>query len=425
MINSSKMHIYPTALAILMKILVEAYGCSLNHGEAEEFMDGLLGMGHETIEDQGIADAFILFTCGVIETTERHMLKRIAELATFPEKKMMVCGCLPNISPEKILKIAPHAKLVSTGQHMGGLAYFSTGVLAQGHRNSYIGILPISSGCLGTCSYCITMTARGSLHSKSIEELTSRLEHLISNGAVEIQLCAQDTAVYGADTGKNLAQLVQTLGSVEGDFMMRVGMMNPANVIQNLEPIIRAFKSPKVFKFLHLPVQSGSDAILENMNRHHTVEEFEVLVRTLRENFPELSFSTDIIVGFPGETDEDFQSSLGLVKRIKPDIVNITRFSSRPGTEAHAMEDKVPGRIAKDRSRVMTDLRFSITGDKYLGFKGRKLRALATERRIEGSTFLRTLNYRPIVIDEVIDLGKWYDIEITGHAKTHLTGNLL
>jgi len=409
-----------------MKILVEAYGCTLNHGEAEEFIDGLLDLGHELVEKQDDADAFVLFTCDVIETTESHMLKRISEFAATPEKTLMVCGCLPNISPEKIFNIAPHAILISAAEHLKGLEHF------KGHsckstiteRTSSIGILPIASGCLGACAYCTTKNARGSLQSRSQEELVERLKILLARGSAEIQLCAQDTAIYGHDIDMDLAHLVKKLEAVDGDFMMRIGMMNPTGVLQQIDGLLEAFNSPKVFKFLHLPVQSGSDIVLGRMNRFYAVKEFEEIVRIFRMQFPEMSLSTDIIVGFPGETDEDFQKSLELVERIKPDMINITRFSSRPGTEAHSMKHRVPSSIAKNRSKILTDLRFSLTDAHYGTFEGRTLKALATERRVEGTTFLRTSEYKPVVVDKNLELGKWYKVRIIGKEKAHLIGTL-
>jgi threonylcarbamoyladenosine tRNA methylthiotransferase CDKAL1 len=423
---NSKIHIYLAAMAIPMKILVEAYGCTMNRGEAEEFIDGLLDMGHELVEEQDDAGAFVLFTCDVIETTENHMLKRIGEFAAMPEKTLMVCGCLPNISPRKILGIAPHAILIGATEHLKGLSYFKNThhKVAPPVRPCSIGILPIASGCMGSCSYCITKNARHGLRSRNPDDLIERLKNLLARGTVEIQLCAQDTAIYGNDIDIDLARLVELLEAVDGDFMMRIGMMNPAAVLQNMEKILRAFQSPKVFKFLHLPVQSGSDAVLERMKRRHTVEQFEEIVRMFRSQFPEMNLSTDIIVGFPGETDGDFQKSLELIERTKPDMVNITRFSSRPGTEAHSMKNRVPSRIAKDRSAILTDLRFSQTDAKYGTFEGRTFKALATERRAEGTTFLRTSSYKPIVLPNVLELGKWYEVRVVGSEKAHLTGVL-
>ncbi len=407
-----------------MKVLVEAYGCTLNRGEAEEFADGLAASSHTLTENQEEADTFAIFTCGVIDTTERRMLKRISELAGMPGKKLLVCGCLPSICPERILRAAPGARLVATAGHMACLDDMRPGRRAIRPEPRAIGILPIATGCRGTCSYCITKLARGELISRSAGDLVARLKALVALGAVEIQLCAQDTAVYGRDIGLGLSDLVGELASVKGDFMMRIGMMNPASFMSGRQGIINAFDNPKVFKFLHLPVQSGSDRILTAMNRRHTAADFEALASDFRSRFPGASLSTDIITGFPGETDKDFSLSVGLVERMRPDIVNITRFSSRPGTEAHAMKNRVPSRISKDRSRVLTGLRFRITSENYAAMKGQTLRALAVERRKPGTTFLRTAEYKPVVVDSELPLGCWYWIGITGNAKTHLCGKL-
>ena len=410
-----------------MKVFIEAYGCTLNHGEAAEFTDGLLRLGHELVSHENEADACVIFTCGVIETTERHMLRRIGQLAAEPERKLMVCSCLVDINPNAIMNVAPQALLIHTSEHMQGLRYF------EGHeqnipelpeRNSAVGILPISTGCSGSCAYCITRKARGALRSRPPDEIRHRLERLVARNSVEIQICAQDTAIYGADIGMNLGSLVDTLETVEGNYMMRIGMMNPANTRRYLDHILRAYDSQKVFKFLHIPVQSGSDPVLERMNRGYTVEDFIEIVEMFRSRFPGLALSTDIIVGFPGETDDDFQASVNLIERIRPDLINITRFSSRPGTPADTMKNKVPGWTAKERSRRMTELRFKITGQNYEDMIGQNVRALATERHVEGTTFLRTGNYKPIVVKSAMELGEWYDVEITGARKVYLNGKL-
>ncbi len=409
-----------------MRILVEAYGCTLNRGEAGEFTNGFLGMGHDLAGNEDDADAFVIFTCDVIETTERHMLKRVREFARSPEKPLLVCGCLPNICPERILKVAPHAALFGPATQSQALKRLcGDSPRIRGLPCAAVGMLPIATGCIGSCAYCITKTARGGLRSRAPDELAERLATMVNSGAAEVQICAQDTAAYGLDIGIGLDSLIQRLEAIDGDFMMRIGMMNPANVKVSLEGIVRAFESPKVFKFLHLPVQSGSDAVLERMGRRHTAGDFRKIVATFREKFPGMALSTDIIIGFPGEAEEDFRASMELMREVKPDIINITRFSSRPGTEAHNMTPKVPGWKAKDRSREMTKLRFEITSGNYAGMKGKAVKAMATERRKPGTTFLRTVDYRPVVASGELELGEWHCVKVTGKARTHLSGKVL
>ena len=211
-----------------MKVLVESYGCTMNRGEAEEFAQGLLSKGHSVVSNEKEADAFVIFTCGVIETTERHMLKRIEQMSKHPGKPIWVCGCLGVINPSAIEEIAPEALVFGPNEHEVALDKITSGEGEPEDRRetfSSVGMLPISTGCSGNCSYCITRNARGLLKSRKSEQVQERLKSLISRECAEIQLCAQDTAIYGEDMGSNLGQLLNTLHAVEGDFMMRVGMM--------------------------------------------------------------------------------------------------------------------------------------------------------------------------------------------------------
>ena len=239
-----------------------------------------------------------------------------------------------------------------------------------------------------------------------------------------MRLCAQDAAAYGVENGRNICELVSKLASLDGKFMIRIGMMNPGNVLPKLDCILDLYENDKVFKFLHLPVQSGSDDVLSRMKRNYSVKDFKAIIGGFKERCPDGTVSTDIITGFPGETDEEFHMSFSLIENIKPDIVNITRFSARPRTPAATINDQVPSRIAKDRSRLLTDLRFEISKYTYGSRVGMCVNALATEYRKAGTTFLRTKDYWPVVINEVVALGKWYKLELIDSGKTHLIGKI-
>jgi MiaB-like tRNA modifying enzyme len=407
-----------------MKVFIEAYGCALNRGEAAELADLMNETGHRIIKDENEAEAIIIFTCGVIETTERHMLRRIDELAR-SDGRLLICGCLGDISAEKIREVAPKASVFHPAEHAEVVDLLDGGkdkVGAMKHRDSAVGILPIATGCLGDCAYCITRLVRGSLSSRSVNDVIGRAGKLISDGAAEIQVCAQDTAPYGEDIGTDIAGLISELTDLNGDFMLRIGMMNPESALRRLEKIMTAYENKKVFKFLHLPVQSGSGRVLTGMGRRYTVDDFYKVVKTFKRSFPDGVLATDVIVGFPGESECDFAETIRLLKNAEPDIVNITRFSARPGTTAAEMGNKIVSRIAKERSRILTDLRFEIGVDKFKRFVGQNMRVLATEYRVPGTTFLRTIDYRPVVVENRVPLAKWYDVKITGTEKTHLLG---
>lgn len=417
-------------------MLVEAYGCSLNRGEAIELMSLLADAGFEIKETPKSVDFAVIFTCGVIETTERKMLKRIPELRKRC-KKLFICGCLGDMAPLKIKTLVPDAIIINAGEHDRVLDI----LIREGSNlnkkraesklqwvisnGGAVAILPIATGCLGSCSYCATRFARGTLKSRINEEIIFRAKEHISAGAVELQLCCQDTAVYGEDINSNIYELVSSISSLAGNFMLRIGMMNPKSAIKNQVSVLNAYEHEKVFKFLHLPVQTGSNEILALMNRNHNVEDFKLFIEEFRKKFVTGSISTDIIIGFPNETDSDFKKSVDLIKEIKPDIVNITRFSARPHTLAHRMSRKVPGWIVKNRSRMLTKLRFEISKKNYETFEGEIVRALATERRQTGTTFLRTADYKPVVLGKCLAIGKWYDVKITGSSKTHLLGKII
>jgi tRNA A37 methylthiotransferase MiaB len=206
------------------------------------------------------------------------------------------------------------------------------------------------------------------------------------------------------------------------DFRLRIGMMSPASAKDMLDGLREMYREPKVFKFLHLPVQSASDRVLAEMQRGYVLADFLKLVSELRRSVPEITLSTDLIVGYPGETVEDHRMNMGLIEQVQPDIVNVTRFSPRPGTAAAEAGSPVVGRVAKDRSRELASLRFTIAAEKNKRWIGKKVRALATEKGKKGSTILRTDEYKQVVVPEEIILNRFYEVKIVESSPTHLKG---
>jgi MiaB-like tRNA modifying enzyme len=406
-----------------MKAFVEAYGCTLNFGESREIEDLLVSRGWEIVDSPDQCDLAVLATCVVIETTERAMLKRIRELSDVP--KLVVTGCMATACREKAERIAPNALFVAPGE-LGSFSELTepeNARMATGRveREGY-GIVPIASGCLGSCAYCITRIARGQLKSRPLSKTVESVRTMVSDRPREIQLTAQDTAAYGTDIGTDLPSLVQEICDIPHDFRLRVGMMNPKSVLPLVEEISEMYLEPKVFKFLHLPIQSASDRLLEHMERGYTLDEYCSIVEKVREKIPDVTLSTDIIVGYPAESLEDHRLNLDFISDLRPDIVNVTRFSARPGTKAAVSKPQVVGWRAKDRSREITELRFKIALEKNNSLVGRRLRALSTERGKSGSTILRTDEYKQVVVHSDLELGRYYNLEITGATPTYLTG---
>jgi MiaB/RimO family radical SAM methylthiotransferase len=218
-----------------------------------------------------------------------------------------------------------------------------------------------------------------------------------------------------------LPELINDLTKISGDFRLRIGMMNPDTILPILDELIDSYNDEKVFKFLHLPVQSGDDIILQKMRRNYAVNDFRFIVEKFRKAFNDVTLSTDVIVGFPPETDEQFQKSCELIKETKPDIVNVKAFSPRPKTKAYTMK-RLDTKIVKGRTRKISKLRLEISKKNFERLVGKKEKILTTEFGKNNTVVGRTNAYRPVVIKNKISLGRFIDVKITGSGNTYLKG---
>ena len=410
-----------------MKYFVESYGCTMNYGEGEQLAERMSGLGYEKSETVEEADIVILNTCTVVDITEKRMVRRMTDLRSLG-KEVVVTGCMAEVQPGRITVRLPDSLIVSPLNY----SEFSDKVSTKygcwhplDHKDTGTSaIIPIAQGCLGSCSYCITRFARGKLISYPVDELVAEFRKRVGNGAKEIMITAQDTACYGRDTGSSLPELLHKMLEMPGDYRIRIGMMNPDWLMHIVEDLMPVFKDPRVYRFLHIPVQSGSNGILEKMRRDHTIEEYFALMDLIRARYPDMSISTDMIAGFPGETGEDHQLSLDLLHRLKADTVNITRFSSRPKTEASKMTP-LEGNVVKERSTDLTRVKNEVELENNRKMIGKTMKVLVTEEGKEGSIISRTDNYRPVGIAGDLPLGTFIDVEIIGCASTHLIGRML
>ena len=414
-----------------MKVYVEAYGCTQNYGEARLMQEALVGSGHTLTASEGDADAHVLVTCTVIETTERKMVRRMEELASY-EKPLVVAGCMAAAQRDRVRAIVPRAKLLPPRKWPQIVELLDAGT-ACGDRAAetesagfgwHDAIVPIAQGCAGRCTYCITRVARGRVASLPTDAIVAQVRRHVDRGLREIKLTGQDTAAYGVDIGTSLAELLLAIEEIPSEFRTRVGMADPLTVYPIVDELVRAYASEKVFKFLHLPVQSGSDRILEAMRREYSVAQFEEIVHRFRHAYPELSLSTDVIVGFPGETEDEFEATMDLVRRVRPDIVNVTRFSARSGTPAANMENQIVGWRVKERSRRLTRLRFEIAQELHDRLVGREYTVLVTEPGKAGTVLARTPEYRQVVLPEAASLGEFVTVGIDGATPTDLRGHV-
>jgi MiaB-like tRNA modifying enzyme len=394
------------------RVYIETYGCTYNHADTRKLALILEGQGCRIVAGPDEADAVVINTCTVIGKTERHMLRRIR---LFADRDLYVTGCLPVVQGAEILGAAPSARLICPEEISGRFCGACTGVVGG------IGIVQIAAGCAGRCAYCITRAARGPLRSRPKEAICREVEALVGAGAYEVQVTGQDVSAWGMDLGERLPALIDAVSGLPGDFLLRLGMMNPATVQGIAAPLARSIADAKVFSFVHLPVQSGSDAVLAAMNRGYTAEEFEAMVASFRKACPDVRICTDFIVGYPTETEEDFAESMALLRAIRPEKVNVTRYSPRHGTPAAALKT-MPERIAKDRSRILDAAAKEIYREQNNALVGETIEAVVTGKKKEGSVVARDRAYREIVVPGNFVPGERLNVRITGNRTVYLTG---
>lgn len=400
-----------------MKLYYEKYGCSLNQAETMEIVESMLENGHELVSNPENADIIIIGTCVVIKHTENYMLRRIEELSKF-NKKMVVYGCLPSIK-----NLTLNNKNISTIKP--GEIPLINGIVHQPiNVPSFESTLtiPIAQGCTGHCTYCISKLARGRLRSYEPEKILEKFKMGVKKGFKEIRLSALDTAAYGLDISTNLAELLNKLSNVDGDFKIRVGMMEPSNTLKILPELIESFKNDKIFKFFHIPFQSANERILGLMGREYTSKEFKGIVENIRKNFEHYTFSTDVIVGFPGEDEDSFFETVSLVKDIRPDILNITRYSPREGTIAFKLKP-VKSTISKEWSLKLTEMHRKISTERNMELLSSIKRVLVTEKG-KMDYLARTEGYRPVILKNV-SINNYYDVKIVGYSAFYLYGEIL
>jgi threonylcarbamoyladenosine tRNA methylthiotransferase CDKAL1 len=375
-------------------VFIETYGCRYNFGDTAKLVEILKHKGSTLVDSAKEADAVIINTCTVVGTTERRMLRR---LSRFREYDLYVTGCMPAVQREAIFAVCTPSIISSETIRE---AYRSIRTVA----GEGVAIVQVAQGCLGRCTYCLTRIARGPLKSFTEYEILAEILAHANAGTPEIQITAQDISCWGRDIGKSLPFLLKSIDDIPGRFMIRVGMMNPATVKGMLDDLIEAFASDRIFKFVHIPAQSGSDAILDRMGRGYTVADFEEIITAFKKRYPEITLATDMIVGFPGETKEDFSKSLELIDRVRPNKINITRYSRRPFTPLFLGED-CPDWVKKDRSRIMNSRAEQIYASINTGYLEKQVPIIVTETIKSGSVMARSPDYRGIVIHENLPLG--------------------
>ena len=420
----------------MAKIFVEAYGCSASFADSEMISGLIVNDGHTLATSPSESDLNLIVTCSVKDTTANKMMYRIKSLKTRP---LIVAGCLAKAEQNNVEKFTENASLLgpnSLGKTLDVINSTLMGKkqialedsdlskvgLPKVRLNSAVGIVEIASGCMSECTFCQTKLAKGDLSSYRLGDIVRQVQTEIKEGCKEVWLTSTDNGCYGFDIGTDLPTLVNAVSEIPKDFMIRVGMMNPMYMSRIKQNLIESYDNEKVFKFLHIPVQSGSDKVLNDMKRGHTSETFREIVKKTKERFENFTISTDVIVGFPSETEEDFQKTITLLDETKPDVVNLSKYSARPGTDAAELK-QIDAAEIKRRSKVIFNQINKISlksNEKWIGWKGKVLFDENTEEGIKG----RNYAYKPISIDEKVNIGQSHIVEITKATRKRLIGKI-
>ena len=401
-----------------MKIYLESYGCTLNKSETGLYANKLLSEGAVITKNPDEADLRIIGTCVVIQHTEDRMLRRIAELSA--KGKIEVMGCLSSVSAGSIE--SENIKLIGKSEFRS----FYKGALddIEIREPSIFDGIPINQGCTGSCNFCISRIARGSLISRPIAKIKGQAMIQLSHGIREIRLSSLDSAAYGKDLGTSLDHLIESVSSIRDEFRIRVGMMEPGNTAGILQGLLSAYSSDKVYKFLHLPVQSGDDRILDSMNRGYHSDTFRSIVKQYRSTFPDSTLSTDIITGYFSESEESFENTVKLIEDTQPEIINITRFSPRPYT-ADYNKKTPPTNDVKRWTAYITNLHHEIAGKKMQRQVGKFKKIFISEHGKNETSVGRDVAYRPVVVPGRHDLYSFMNCEIVDFTDTYAIGKII
>lgn len=385
---------------------IDTFGCQQNENDSERIMGMLLQMGFESCSEREDADLLFINTCAVREHAEDRVygnlgiLKKIKEKA--PHVIIGMCGCMaqqPHVSEiiqQKYrhvnLLFGPHAiyrlpelmyrhlsgekNVVDTQDEPGRIAEG----LPQARTQSFSAYVTIMSGCNNFCSYCIVPYVRGRERSREPQPILDEIKELVDSGCREIILLGQNVNSYGKDNqnGMDFASLLAAVNQIEGDFRIKFMTSHPKDITHRLLDVMA--NCEKVCKHLHLPVQSGSNSILDAMNRKYTREQYLETIAYAKQVMPDITFTSDIIVGFPGETDEDFEQTLSLIREVQYEMLFSFIFSPRKGTPAYSMPNQIPYSEKLEHFNRLLQVQEEISAQRNKQWEGTVCRVLCTGR---------------------------------------------
>ena len=433
--------------------MVQSFGCQLNMTDGEKLKWLLLSMGYGLTEEPEQADLILLNTCAVREHAEDRVFGHLGQLKPYKQKKpgliIGLCGCMTAEEPvrEKLKASYPYVNLVvGTGalerlpamllEILGGKKH-SVDVtvqsapseeLSQVRSCSFKASVPIMYGCNNFCTYCIVPYVRGRERSRDPKIIERQVRELVSQGCKEIFLLGQNVNSYGKDLpdGIRFPELLRRLDAIEGEYWIRFMSSHPKDATPELIDVI--CNSRHVEKHLHLPVQSGSDSILHAMNRCYTVKKYLETVRYARSRVPDFALTTDIIVGFPNETDEEFSATLGLLEQVGFDNVYSFIYSPRSGTKAAQIADHTPAQVKTVRMQQLLAQQRETSTRLYRRFLGRTMQVLFEGVSRKGEPWLTGKSTEGVIVEAKGDpsrIGTFADVHIEETKNWAVLGTIL
>ena len=433
------------------KAYVETYGCQQNEADSQTLRGLLSQCGYEIAQEAEGADVVIMNTCAIREHAEQRVFGNLGALThtkrRHPEQKIFLCGCMAGQTEvvERIRKSYPHVNGVFSTYHLWQFPELLYRVLTEKKRQFFVqdeagsiaeGLpmlrdntlkswVSIMYGCNNFCTYCIVPYVRGRERSRKPQDILEECKALIASGCKEITLLGQNVNSYGKDLdcGVDFADLLAQIASLDGDFLVRFMTSHPRDASTKLFDTMAQY--PKIAKQLHLPFQSGSSRVLKAMNRHYDRETYLSKVEYAKKVMPDLVLTSDVIVGFPGETEEDFQETMSLIRQVRYDALFTFIFSPRPGTPAAKMEDPTPAGEKNRRFDELCALQNSISEKLHRAYVGKTMRCLVDGQedgdlltaRTEGGRLVRFAGDPALI-------GSYRNLEITGSTTWSLTGTL-
>ena len=429
------------------KLYVKTFGCQMNVYDSNRMIDALSVHGFKKTDKPEVADVILLNTCHIREKASEKLFSEIGRLAKLKKKSalIIVAGCVVQAEGKEILRRSPLIDIAVGPQNYHELPELIAKynrergrvIVADFPSDSKFDVLPmpkissanaflaIQEGCDNFCSYCVVPYTRGCEYSRPSTDILAEAKALVKAGAKEIMLLGQNVNCWHGDEGRDLGDLIRDVAKIRGLQRIRYTTSYPSKITQNL--INAHADTPKLMPYIHLPIQAGSDKTLKAMNRQYTVAEYELIVASFRTVRPDISISSDFIVGFPGETEEDFEETLALVERVKYASSFSFKFSARPGTPASLMKNQIPEDVKTRRLMKLQKLLQSQQRAFNEATVGKILEVLLTER---GKMRGQLVGYTPYMQGTVVKaplskLGEIVRVKITGASATALTGEIV